>query len=271
MSKGTTSAFAHPVIGYCIYCGSTKNLSDEHVLPYGLGGKLVLKKASCRDCAKVTASLEQRLLRGHWWPYRQILGIKTRSGGYPKYRPVNLVPLAGEKRPVQVLSEDYPIVVFLDFDPPAVLSGKIRPEPPFAKAMALKQIGNGPSRALDNGSLRPLFPWEKIEYPTNFESSDLLRFIAKVAHAYAIHQHGPAICKDYFLPQLVLGNGNGALTHVGGCSSERLKPRLPSTELHTLLDRQQNGLLLVNLQLFQDTGDPPPIYEAVVGTLASNE
>jgi HNH endonuclease len=179
---------AHPFIGRCIYCGSTNQLSDEHVLPYGLGGALVLKKASCRDCSKVTAALEERLLRGHWWSYRLLLGIKTRSGAYPNYRPVKLVPLAGEKRPAHILSADYPIVVFLDFDPPAVLSGEIRPETPCAKAMCFKQIGNSPTRALVDGSMRNLLPWEKIEYPANFESSDLLRFIAKVAHAYAIHQ-----------------------------------------------------------------------------------
>ena len=196
-----------------------------------------------------------------------MLGIKTRSGEYPKYRPVNLVSSTGEKRPVHVLSEDYPIVVFLDFDPPAVLSGNTRPESPFAKEAYLKQIAEGPSRALDSGRMRTLLPWEKIEYPTNFQSSDLLRFIAKVAHAYAIHQHGPRACKEYFLPKLVMGNGDGALTQVGGCSSEHVKPKLPGTELHALLDRQQNNLLLVNVQLFRDAGDLPPIYEAVVGTV----
>lgn len=262
---------AHPVVGTCIYCGSTKQLTDEHVLPYGLGGTLVLKKASCKDCSKVTADLEQRLLRGHWWPYRKLLGIRTRSGTYPKYRPVNLVSRTGDKSPAQVLSEDYPIVVFLDFDPPSVLSGVCRPETPFAKAASLKLVGNGPSRALIDGSMRALFPWEKIEYPTGFESSDLLRFVAKVAHGYAIHQYGLSACKEYFLPKLILGGGDGALNHVGGCSTELLKPKLPGAELHALFDRKINDLLLVNLQLFRDASEPPPIYEAVVGRIATEK
>jgi hypothetical protein len=77
------------------------------------------------------------------------------------------------------------------------------------------------------------------------------------------------VCKDYFLPKIVLGNGDGALTHVGGCSSELLKPRLPGEGLHAMVDRTQNGLLLVSLQLFCDAGDPPPIYEAVVGVVSA--
>jgi len=269
MATNLAASGAHPIVGRCIYCGSTTQLSDEHVLPYGLGGKLVLKRASCRSCAKVTAALEQRLLRGHWWPYRQILGIKTRSASYPKYRPVSLISATGEKRPAKVLSEDYPIVLFLDFDPPSILSGETGPGAPFAKAMFLKQVGMAPSRVLDEGVMRSLMPWEKIEYPTDFESSDLLRFVAKVAHGYAIHEHGLSVCANYYLPQVVLGTGDGSLTHVGGCSSEILKPKLPSTELHGLLDRKQNGRLIVNLQLFRDAGDLPPIYEAVVGEIAA--
>jgi C4-type Zn-finger protein len=66
-------------IGKCIYCNSTENLSDEHVVPYGLGGTLILYKASCSNCARETSKFERRLLRGHWWPYRQFLGLRSRT------------------------------------------------------------------------------------------------------------------------------------------------------------------------------------------------
>lgn len=260
---------AHPFVGTCIYCGSAEQLTDEHVLPYGLGGALVLKKASCKACSKVTANLEQRLLRGHWWAYRKLLGIKTRSGAYPKYRSVNLVSRTGDKSPVQVLWDDYPVVAILEFDSPSVLSNGCRPGAPFAKNAGLKLVGNGPSRALVDGSMRAILPWEKIEYPIGFDSGDLLRFIAKVAHGYAIHQYGLSACEQYFLPKLILGSGDGALSFVGGCSTELLKPKLPGAELHALVDRRVDDLLLVNLQMFRDAGEPPPIYEAVVGRIAT--
>jgi HNH endonuclease len=175
----TETKMTHPIIGCCIYCGEKKCLSDEHIIPYGLGGSIVLKKASCNSCAKITSNIELRLLRGQWWPYRKLLGIQTRSGNYPKYRPAHLVRLYAPKIPIQVKSDDYPVVVFFDFDAPSVLIGVDRPEPPFAKGMAAKFICQGPNQVLSNGTIRQLLPGEKIEYPLSFESSDLIRLIAK--------------------------------------------------------------------------------------------
>lgn len=64
-------------IGFCIYCGSTDQLSREHILPRGLGGKFaitgthsaaVLNKASCELCRIITKNIEsycQREMFGH--------------------------------------------------------------------------------------------------------------------------------------------------------------------------------------------------------------
>lgn len=38
-------------VNVCIYCGGTGALSDEHIIPFGLGGRWVLPKASCAECA----------------------------------------------------------------------------------------------------------------------------------------------------------------------------------------------------------------------------
>ena len=249
----------------CVYCNSVGVLEDEHVLPFGLGGKLVLKRASCRACAIETGRLEQRLLRGQWWPYRKSLGIATRSKDYPRYRPANLIPLAGEKRPVEVLSDEVPVVLFFDFDEPSILADRIRPEAPFARQMLLKQIKQGPSRVLEDSAMRRLLPWEKLEFPIHFDSHDVLRFIAKVAHCYAILQRGPNACEEYFLPSLILGKTDGALTYVGNCSTQLLKPKLPGNGLHAMFERNVGEFLVVDVQLFRDAGNPPPIYEAVVG------
>jgi HNH endonuclease len=38
--------------GACIYCGTTGvKLTDEHIVPYSLGGSHVLRDASCLQCA----------------------------------------------------------------------------------------------------------------------------------------------------------------------------------------------------------------------------
>ena len=61
----TTKESAH--IGRCIYCGATKGkLTEEHVSPFGLNGCVTLLEASCLDCNKVTAGVEQHVLRHMW-------------------------------------------------------------------------------------------------------------------------------------------------------------------------------------------------------------
>ena len=111
-------------------------------------------------------------------------------------------------------------------------------------------------------------PYEQIEFPTRFSTSDLARFVAKVAHCHAIYERGVSACSEYFLPPYIIGNGDGALTYVGGASSPVLGPLIPGGELHALIDRVSGEYLSVNIQLFCDGGDPPPIYEVIVGKLA---
>src|SRR5205814_3072492 len=84
-----------PIIGECIYCGSTDDLTNEHIVPFGLSGTVGLVKASCKSCAAATSAIEGRLLRGHWRAYRKLLGLKTRSD-YPTHYPIKVKTLLGE-------------------------------------------------------------------------------------------------------------------------------------------------------------------------------
>ena len=56
----------------CIYCGAEDidALSREHVVPYGLFGSIILLKASCPACRKITASFENDCLRNMYGPAR---------------------------------------------------------------------------------------------------------------------------------------------------------------------------------------------------------
>jgi len=67
-------------IGKCIYCGSEENLTDEHVVPYGLNGPWKLLKASCANCSKITSVFERFVLRSQFMLPRAALKL-------PKYHP----------------------------------------------------------------------------------------------------------------------------------------------------------------------------------------
>ncbi|WP_148293026.1 HNH endonuclease [Comamonas sp. B-9] len=66
-------------VGECIYCGSTDNLTDEHVVPYGINGDMLLPKSSCLACNKITSKFEQIILKGIMQDARNVGGLKTRN------------------------------------------------------------------------------------------------------------------------------------------------------------------------------------------------
>ncbi len=66
-------------IGYCIYCLKTNcELSDEHVVPFSLGGDVLLPKASCSKCATITSQFELQVARKILGSYRTRTGAPTR-------------------------------------------------------------------------------------------------------------------------------------------------------------------------------------------------
>ncbi len=255
-------------INQCIYCGSLSNLTKEHVLPYGLGGDIILEKASCEICRDITCKLEQRLLRGHWWPYRQFLGLKSRTKkeAVPDLT-VTVERLDGSKISAQIPMAKQSMAMVFELDPPSILEGKQRLEIPYAKNVYMKPLAPSPSVVRIDGKLHHLTPFEKLTIPVNFDAGELCRFLAKVAHGYAISRRGINACSEYFLPPIILGKVAGAMTYVGGTKSPIIGPLLSGTKIHVLMDRVNGQYLTVYIQLFRDGGDPPPIYEVVVGEL----
>lgn len=269
------SALRTAPIGKCIYCGATERLSDEHVIPYGLSGDLVLKKSSCEECAKITSLLERKLLRGHWWPYRQFLGLKSRRAqeSLPNIV-VKIHKNDADSVDAELPMSEHKFAIVFDLDAPTILRGVVSEAYPNAPRVAMKVLAANPMRkAIIHGELRELAPGEKTEVPVNLDAGDVMRFLAKVAHAYAISRRGINACKKYYLPPYIIGKADGLMTYVGGNSSSFIGPYLPGPRgrLHVLLDRVNGHFLTVYIQLFRDKGDPPPIYEVVVGRLADHD
>ena len=79
-----------PSPGECIYCGARGDgveLTDEHIIPFSLGGNVEILQASCKACAAVTSGLELHLGRTVLWDHRVHAKIPTRR---PKERPDTL-------------------------------------------------------------------------------------------------------------------------------------------------------------------------------------
>lgn len=268
MAQKQVKLNSSPPVNQCIYCGSTFQLTDEHVVPYGLSGQLVLPKSSCRSCAAITCRLEQKLLRGHWWPYRQFLGLKSRTSKTPiPDLTVTVQHADGSSVQAQLPMLHQITAVAFEMAPPTILRGVVSDEVPYATKVYGRNLGPPPSEVRVSGRRYRLRPDDKLTIPVNFDAGELCRFLAKVAHSYSILQRGLSACSEYFLPKIILGDAVGAMTYVGGSSSAVLPKWLPDSRTHGLMDRVQGEFLSVYIQLFRHGGDPPPIYEVIVGRL----
>jgi hypothetical protein len=226
----------------------------------------VLKDASCPTCAKETSKLELRLLRGHWWPYRQFLCLPSRrSGEAVPDLPVTIQRPDGTKLSAHLPMAQQSVALVFEFDPPSILGGTMRDDEPNAPRVYMKNLATFPSIVQVAGAAYRLKSDEKLNIPVTFDAADLCRFLAKVAHGYTISRRGVNSCSKFLLPPLILGRTAGAQSYVGGNSSPLIGPRLPGGGLHAMMDRVNNGFRTVYVQLFRDRGGPPPIYEVVVG------
>ena len=76
MIRNSAHTFAPPA--RCIYCGSRGDpgLHREHIIPKGLRGMLVFRKASCAECGSETHAVEGRVINPLFGASRHITGIK---------------------------------------------------------------------------------------------------------------------------------------------------------------------------------------------------
>ncbi|MBK7171224.1 MAG: hypothetical protein IPH83_18995 [Gammaproteobacteria bacterium] len=112
-------------LGYCIYCGSVDALTDEHIVPFGLGGPGVLPASSCRTCATETGRFEQDVLRGPFWALRAHLGLKSRRPNDSPTEQTLVVVRGGQEEAVSLSLNEHPLCLnFLQFAMPGRLSGR---------------------------------------------------------------------------------------------------------------------------------------------------
>jgi len=65
-------------INKCIYCGG-EGETDEHIIPFALGGTAKLFKASCEKCRNITSKYERNPLRNNWVEARAVLDYPSRK------------------------------------------------------------------------------------------------------------------------------------------------------------------------------------------------
>jgi hypothetical protein len=173
-------------VGSCIYCGSRENLSDEHVVPFGLGGNAILPAASCSVCSAITSSFEGKVLRGFMRDARTAGRFPTRR---PKERPPTL-PLTVKRgdrlESIALPSAESPGFLHLPrLQAAAFLTGR----PPVnginicgSETLA---FGKPPDKvASDLGT-------KTIQTTVNIDVPAFVRLLAKIGYSFAVAAQGP--------------------------------------------------------------------------------
>lgn len=250
-------------IGHCIYCGATEiPLTKEHVVPFALGGDLVLTDASCKPCAKITGTeIEQHILRNTFGNLRIRHNFPTR---HLKERPTQFSITVGNgddqvNHKVDVSSLPYASWALPRWDMPWILQYV----PPEKQHQGIIQF----SVAADDASHILRFGNGLLPVGSTLGSINLnlfRRFVAKIAHAFAYSILGTSFT-PCLQPLILKGHSNPGIW-IGG---EGVNAKQPNDDTVIFLQLgilelwTKEKYLAVRIRLFGFLGTPT--YIACVG------
>jgi hypothetical protein len=267
----------YPSFGECIYCGAKAGdveLTDEHIIPFSLGGNAVILDASCKPCAKETGRIEQVIGRNALWEMRSHIGEQTRR---PSERPktlkfkasVNSGPLIEYEAAIDSAPIFTPMPVM---GVPGIYAGD-QPSLTFRYYQAHVFHWIPPDirtliGARDGDTI-------EIPYPSfDFDSSKFARAVAKFAYCQALTKYGLGGFRRLHTPALILGK-YPYVPYFVGSTREDPPPPGPETVKHAIqLHETYIGrltLLTASVRLYANSGTKehgPPIYDVVYGAPA---
>jgi hypothetical protein len=248
--------------GRCIYCGkpaSEVQLTDEHIIPVALGGTLILPKASCLDCARITSQLETHCVKGMFYAAKGQFRLKGRkSRKAPDFLGVGIERAALTEMHKLHISRHPSAIITFDFGESGASYG-IAPADDF---------GGG------KVCITPIVPdfWQRVSAigedikltlsPIN--SQYFARMLAKIAHAFAVAERG-VDAFPHNLRNAILGQAPMYLRYFIGTVDSKSEP--PSDQRHEIslairANWVDTELLTVRLRLFSQK--ETPIYYIVV-------
>lgn len=255
-------------MGQCIYCGSSHDLTLEHVIPFGLGGKIELPESSCRECAKITSSFEHTCLRTMYGPLRLLYGMPSRR---KKKRPSTL-PLKIKQTPLaewsytKVKQERYPfLILFPYFTAPLALANAPLPENRGASTNRFWIRGASPAYVFNEllESLTKELGVYSIMPEAKSHVAQFCQMLAKIAYSYAVGELGHGAFEPYMLPGILQGELDDCDSYIGSLE----KDEAPSESLHELSvgESLRSNQVIVRVRLLAKLGTPT--YFVVVGKL----
>lgn len=274
MDAGERQIF--PSEGRCIYCGEhAGKLSDEHIIPLALtGNSVVIKEAVCESCRLETHPYEARVLQKMYGNLRVQIDAPTRRPAKRSSKLLHTFVLLtddGEKIREQVVEREWdrsPVACPSWYCPePAILHGGT----PSLELPGRKWSYVSPSvSSFINEVKRELGHSGPIAYKVgDVFAEDYLRFVAKIAHAYAVAVFG-FDAFEHLLPPIVRCRDNAVSYLVGG--DPIIAPPVPdgaAVRIDFGHPIEGSNLLLAKVRLFEFLGTPEHLV--VVGRTLTRE
>ena len=243
----------------CIYCRlSGVPLTLEHVIPQGLGGTLKLERATCYDCMKQIQSFEPFCITKTFEVSRTFFKVKSKKKH--KFKGRNLpvgIGEAADKKWVQADFDTYPFAMGVPVFPPATLLQGIVKETSEIVISHLRTWFSAEYLA----RIKKFAGQGKASTFTLFETERFSRFMAKIAHGFAVSELG----LDGFTPiatNFIRAIPDPLSFSLVGEAIEPISKAQPN--LHEMDIQYVRDLVTVRVQLFAPiTG--APTYQVVVG------
>jgi len=258
---------------FCIYCGAKDppgGLGEEHIVPFALGGTLVLPEASCRDCERITgAKVEQQVLRkmlGELRGWQNLPRRKRKKDNVYRPRPIRVevdgrwTDIEGGASAGLFAGAALPVL-----GQPGILLGE---QPLVIRKEKFELIWMNvaiESRTREYVS-RAHPGYTNIGNVALFNPVLWARMLAKIGHSFAVAEYG----LDRFnplLPDYICEKKLWCPGYLVGGDPDPVSPSKYGIELR-LIEMSIAGVkkyLLVKIRLFGTEG--APVYFAVVGEL----
>jgi hypothetical protein len=251
-------------VGRCIYCGKTNDLTIEHIIPFGLGGRLELPDSSCRSCCKITSDFEQTCLRTMYGPLRLLYNLPSRR---KKSRPRKL-RLKVKHTPnddwtyLDVEQERYPfLILFPQLSMPNMITGESVCHGAKAKKFWIR--GASPSYVFKDllQQLTVQLNVHAIMPEAKAEVDKFCQMLAKIAYSFAVGELGSETFTPLVLPHILRKDLDDTDNFIG-CLDEIEKATKNLHEI-SIVEMADKKLVVVRIRLLAKL--ETPTYYAVVG------
>jgi hypothetical protein len=268
MTFRTVDHQSYKTIGCCIYCGTAgEGLSREHVIPFSLGGNVILRKASCRKCSSITRDFEQTVTRTLFGDMRMQLGFPSRRS---KERPNTIdfiIGKNGNKTKKAVLRDQLPCppIPIPVLAAPGILSLK-PPTDEVTVKINLYQMGIDDPATWDK--YRQIHPSDPgaIGYQITIQYLAFARMIAKIVHGLAVAEFGLGTFQSLLIPY-ILGTDT-KISYVVGGAHEMDRPEAPDeigwAASFGVFNRGDTRFYTCKLELFRFLNPRPTPYWVVI-------